>query len=61
MCFCAYCRYSIVEAMAFNAPVESEVHRHKVGNVQDNIVTEGDLQLKELVQKQISTDVTLKG
>lgn len=47
--------------MDHSASVESHKDRPKVGNVQENIVTQSDLQLKHLVQKQMSTDITLQG
>lgn len=58
---CICCRYLVSNAMDYNAPVEPHMHRPKAGSVRESIVTQGDLQLKQLVQKQMNTDVTLSG
>jgi len=42
-------------------PVESHKRKRGTTGVPEAIVTEGDLQMKQLVQKQMNTDVTLQG
>lgn len=46
--------------MEDNAAATSQTRR-RIPVVQESIVTEGDLQMKQLVLKQMSTDVTLQG
>jgi hypothetical protein len=44
-----------------NVPAESHKRKRGLPSVPEPILTEGDLQMKQLVQRQLNTDITLQG
>ena len=44
-----------------NVPAISHKRKRGSAGVPETIITEGDLQMKQLVQTQLNTDITLQG